>query len=64
MSFEIGNQTEFPGVGQIFAAHREITEVRIEVRSAKTSYGVTSLRLSEVPSLRLARNSKCHGNRA
>lgn len=37
VSFQIGHHTECPGVGQIIATHREITEFRIGERSAKTS---------------------------
>ena len=43
VSSEINEYAEFPGVGQVFAVHREVTEARTGERSAETAYGVTSL---------------------
>ena len=43
VSSEINEYAEFPGVGQVFAVRREVTQVRTGERSAETAYGVTSL---------------------
>ena len=43
VSSEINDYVRFPGVGQVFAVHREVTEVKTGERSAETAVGVTSL---------------------
>ncbi len=42
VSSETDECAEFPGVGQVFAVRREVTQVRTGERSAETAYGVTS----------------------
>lgn len=42
VSSEINEYAEFPGVGQVFAVRRGVTQVRTGERSAGTAYGVTS----------------------
>ena len=42
-SAEINDYVRFPGVGQVFAVRREVTEVRTGDRRVETACGVTSL---------------------
>jgi len=60
VSSEISGYAEFPGVGQVFAVHREVTEARTGERSAETAYGVTSLRSEAAAPKRLLELNRGH----
>ena len=60
VSSEINEYAEFPGVGQVFAVHREVTEVRTGERSAEIAYGVTSLRSEAAAPKRLLELNRGH----
>ena len=42
-SSALNHYLDFPGVGQVFAVHRDIVEVKSGKRRCETAYGVTSL---------------------
>ena len=60
VSSEINDCVRFPGVGQVFAVHREVTEVKTGKRSAETAVGVTSLNPEAASPKRLLELNRGH----
>ena len=56
----INGYAEFPGVGQVFAAHREVTEARTGETGAETACGVTSLSPQEASPQHLLELNRGH----
>ena len=63
-SAEINDYVRFPGVGQVFAVRREVTELRTGERRAETAYGVTSLRSEAAAPKRLLELNRGHWRNA